>query len=924
MKVGLHFNCKSLSPCSLTPPSYLTFQCIFSQTSLRMITNPPTSVPHLNLPVASLPPSPDKPPTPYGSGLSSTNSPTRSSFQSQGDNNTPAQLSQSTTYLRTPPTSESLRQDGGYFSFRGTSPGRSSGGSFHSSDTGHTGCSYNCSDLLSPPPFQGDDDKPPYRPRSESTDSLSMGRRMRRVQTTPNDKKIKIKRRHRRGHNCRQKKDKGDDGYLLTCWSRSTCQIAPTAPAGHKVLCYDHTGHTSRLLPTSTQQDESRPYGRPMGQSIPRPTNIVVARRWSSVEVGNHHFSPETSVQSKRLKARASTEEDVFIPRNIDFPYQISKPSCNTSDGDIVRVVRELLTIHKLGPDRPELGPPVEPPLSITLRRASRARSIRRSPIDQECSSAVISGQSTPLAGVGGYQYQAKATAATYLITSEDIDSITELIVANLKRKHPLRPRSGTSAHFSRSSRSLSNPDVGLLSSNMSSADPIVLGTDVHESEARVRGQPGYLQVAPDRHRPLQRTPSNRSVHEVLWNGQASSPSSGSAASEENVKTAILCETSVESAASPEIPPSCKEMTLLEKDKGDAFDPNNPRASISEWSCRLQQNYIPTIITSPDLGSNDLTLESATLSTEETHPTRRSSNSTPPKERMPRVRPFPRYAASEEKLQDVVSFPPLSPRKATNDWFSPLPGMETISSLTTHPLTNSRSLYDLGVDVTIGPSGSTTPKAPFTSWVRSAEAFPPQSLSIDFKTDYGFGRMSTSTLADKETRRRSVVKPHPKASARTGQSSAMGSSIGNHSREKRQSSTPYIQRVRTIDNIHKGERETPSTRWRPPSICPPRITSTKINSSPTENEDAEEERVGERLPEIVTRLQRSRSGITDRLSLIQARCPQISKVDCAGIYGTITGTLRRSIAAASEGDTIQHVCNDCAKDSRQPSVDWIG
>lgn len=78
-------------------------------------------------------------------------------------------------------------------------------------------------------------------------------------------------------------------------------------------------------------------------------------------------------------------------------------------------------------------------------------------------------------------------------------------------------------------------------------------------------------------------------------------------------------------------------------------------------------------------------------------------------------------------MQDVVSFPPLTPRKKTIDWYSPLPPIEVEMP--------RRSLYDIGVDVSFGLSSTktVTPRSPQTSWVRSTQV---PSRSIEFNPNY--------------------------------------------------------------------------------------------------------------------------------------------------------------------------------------------
>ncbi|KAG4440913.1 hypothetical protein IFR05_003603 [Cadophora sp. M221] len=663
---------------------------------------------------------------------------------------------------------------------------------------------------------------------------------------------------------------------------------------------------------------------------MPGPAPAVVARRWSSVEVGAHKIRLQSTLQSivpRESNLRGSLNKgDRFSSENLSSRYRSSSFTRGAIDHEIVRAVRERLTTRKVATDH--LENPVEPPLSITLRRASGASGVsglsglsgRNTPraFDKDRYSGEESGGTTPMAGYQDYsQNQNYESTAAYLITNEDIESITLLIAEKLGHSHRSSSRNGAVEDESLPEQSSPTPRTPATSSKGTMhptplpAESTISVADFQHVSVEPPVSCNYLQVN-DLQKPIQRSSSNKSVHEVLWKGSRKSTS------EDDGK---LYDTSSLSGTSPESL-SEKRSKKPSADIGNAFDPNNARESISEWSRRLGQNDIRMVVTSSNSDSADITPKSK-AGTTKNRPPLRSAMSTPKVRVATRVRPFPRYAASHEQLQDVVSFPPLSPRKATSEWFSPLPDMETGSALSTPSPTSSRPLYGLGVDVTMAPSSSTIPKAPFTSWVRSAEVSPSQSPGIEFRADYGFGGLSADAhLVD--GRRKSVIKPHPKATARTGQSFAMGSSIGVHSSERRKSSTPRIQRIRTIDNVHKGERDEPSSRWRPPSICPPRLSPSQLSASPGEPEEVKERRTEERVPEVMTRLQRLRSGITDRISLVEAKSPQLPKSDCAGIYGTITGTLRRSIAAPCEDDSRKHTCDDCANDPRNPSIDWIG
>ena len=907
-----------------------------------MSSTPPTSLPSSTSVPASPTPLENPSQTPAGGSLSS-----RSHTMVQSpppDNNipTPAPLSRSSTLVQTPAISHGQsRQDrGGYFSSRRTqpattqnfaripdnnsmpslSPGLSPAGSFNSSDTGVNRCSYSSSEYLSPPHFQGDDDKPPHISRSESSESLSMMKeKPRREETIPNDRKVRVKRRRRRRYGRRQQTSEGNQHHEHASWEQSVCQLAPTAPTGQKHLC---TGHAGPFVPSKTRHGHTDTFGRVIPQSTQGPASLVVTRRWSSVEVGARQKRLPKGLQSTTSKVAIcrATSKDNNDESNLDHAghrYKSSSFTRGGKDHEIVSAIREKLTVRKV--DTPGLGSLVAPPLSITLRRASDASGSifnrARERDDQNHSSVGNSGLMTPLAGAQHVPGD-KQPSAGYLITNEDIESISLLIKKSLGQylhsydRNSILDESSSAGRISRNTRAPTISGTGGGKPDLLSTDITTNTVDFQPSHSRPSDQNECLEVK-DFQMNIQRSGSDKSVHELLW--QESKSSSEEASSNP-------CDTPPESKTSLNImSEECEVESGIEK--GNAFDPQNARASISDWSGRLSQNDVPIVITSSDSDSNEATPKVESFKARR-RPQVRSAASTP--RVATRIRPFPRYAASHEQLQDVVSFPPLSNRKATNEWISPLPDMEIKSPLSTPPLTNSGSLYEIGVDFTTGPSGATTSKSPITSWVRSAEASPSQSPEIDFRQDYGFGGMSATTKQHNDSRRKSSIKPHPKASPRTGQTFAMGSSIGVHASERRKSSSPHIQRVRTIDNIHKGERDEPASRWRSPSVCPPRLSPSQLSPSPVEAEEIRDQKPEDRVPEMMSRLHRLRSGFTDRISLVEARTPPLPRSDCAGIYGTITGTLRRSIGTSCQDNAATHNCDDCAKDPWNPSVDWIG
>ena len=907
-----------------------------------MSSTPPTSLPTITSVPASPTPLENPSQTPAGGSFSSRSHTIVQSPPPDKNIPTPAPLSRSSTLLQTPPISggQSRQVRGGYFSSRRTqpasnqnfaripdnnsipslSPGLSPAGSFNSSDTGLNRCSYSSSEYLSPPHFQGDDDKPPHISRSESSESLSMMKeKPRREETISNDRKVRVKRRRRRRYGRRQQTSEGNQYHEHASWKQSVCQLAPTAPTGQKHLC---TGHTGPFVPSKTRHGHTDTFGRVIPQSTQGPASLVVTRRWSSVEVGARQKRLPKGLQSTTSKVAIcrATSKDNNDESNLDHAghrYRSSSFTRGGKDHEIVSAIREKLTVRKV--DTSGLGSPVAPPLSITLRRASDASGSSfnrpRERDDQNYSSAGNSGLMTPLAGAQHVPGN-KQPSAAYLITNEDIESISLLIKKSLGQylhsydRNSIIDESSSAGGTSRNTRAPTISGTGGGKPDLLSTDVTTNAVDFQLSHSRPSDQNECLEVK-DFQMNIQRSGSDKSVHELLW--QESKSSSGEASSNP-------CDTPPESKTSLNImSEECEMESGIEK--GNAFDPQNARASTSDWSGRLSQNDVPIVITSSDSDSNEATPKVESFKARR-RPQVRSAASTP--RVATRIRPFPRYAASHEQLQDVVSFPPLSNRKATNEWISPLPDMEITSPLSTPPLTNSGSLYELGVDVTTGPSGATTSKPPITSWVRSAEASPSHSPGIDFRQDYGFGGMSPTIKQHNDSRRKSSIKPHPKASPRTGQTFAMGSSIGVHASERRKSSSPHIQRVRTIDNIHKGERDEPASRWRPPSVCPPRLSPSQLSPSPVEAEESRDQNPEDRVPEMMTRLHRLRSGFTDRISLVEARTPPLPRSDCAGIYGTITGTLRRSIGTSCQDNAATHNCDDCAKDPRNPSVDWIG
>jgi hypothetical protein len=784
------------------------------------------------------------------------------------------------------------------------SPGLSSG----SVNSSRSPCSHTSSEYLTPPRMHIDTDKPPHKSRRPSDDSLTMMHRIiRRANTIPPGGKdlIPKRRNRRRKRKCRHVKVGMEEHQSHAYWWLPGCQVAPTAPVAEKELCLNHVG---AHMPRKTRHGNTDTYGRVLsGMTRGRPVPPLLTRRWSSVEIGAHQVVLRTNLPAglttSEPRATPPAHDGQFTTKDLGVRHRSSTFTRGAIDHDIVRAVREKLTLRKV------VDKQLETPASITLRRASPS-------VMSEAS-----GGSTPLADHYGNILSRRPSAA-YLITTKDIDSITELIEANLQRESQARislqssTRTGSSqsgwSHTPISNLSTKSPSVngrGNVSSN-----GFVTGSRISVPEVQPIGSSShspmdYLQIstAGKKRNAISRADSQNSVHEVIWEGGRGSPQSASSlADEDDQRRVPFCVSSSESGTPRRLNSTEDEQTT--RDKGNAFDPANARASINEWSWRCPQVDIAVVVTSdsdsPDTAFVPKPIKSPIPSRpffpHTAYPPLISRERTSPK-----PKPFPRAAISDDKQKDVISFPAL-PRKRTNDWYQPLPEMQT------SPLpTISKSLYDLGIDANAGDSGSrtVTPKASTISWVRSAELT--RNPSVEFDPGYG-------------VRRKSVVKAPLKACLRTGEFSAMGSSIGSFQGQRSRSSAALLikrKRISTIDNCHKGERDAPVSRWRPPSVCPP-----PKSPSPSEDEDALERPSAPFAP-----WQKLKSGIADRMAMIRGKTPQSPKVDHTGIYGKMTGSVRAvkgdpclSNVNGEEERCAPHGCDDCAKDPRNLSMDWIG
>ena len=750
----------------------------------------------------------------------------------------------------------------------------SGGGSFYSSDSGA---------LLTPPLDMPDFENPPYKPRRQSSESLTMVRRSKRSGTVPQDGDQKSRRRHRRKHKFRNEHSKGavemDEHRSQAYWWLPARQIVPTAPAGMQQLC---AGHKHRTIKAMRKHIIKR--------LMARPTPPVITRRWSSVEIGSDRRSqkvlPKRSITTVLEISPTPVPEDQsakFSPTPLTQQYQDF--TRNVAPHSIVQTVRETLTSR-------EILPEVMAPTTITLRRASRASAMSNVSTGTELISPPrgrSSEEMTPVASFSPSPVTQKRPSTTYLITNKDIDSITELINESFKKK---LEHYGRGDAVSRS-RDSSIGKKGVVVNTLFAAESSVTIADDSTIPVATFDPMNYLQVTSASHkRPnsLKRQHSSpRSIHEVIWEGGGSLQSGSSMTDEDDrSKNASASNCSPhQGTSSPDPRPEQSASKQLGEqhprvETGDAFDPKNARASINEWSWRCPLVEQPIIANLSDSESaHDAHCEKSTKKS--------------------RQASFVAYASPQPRRLEVISFPPL-PRKMTIEWHSPLPDI-TAPSPSPPPLQRlprPQSLYDIGIDACIGASEP----SPSLGMHKSTEKFDAREPN---HTD-------ECSVSESNTHRKSIIKMHPKAPARVGISCTMGCSIGSSSGARKNSkSPPGLKRVTTIDNPHKGEREGPWIKPRQDSSYP-----TPVDTS-LDQEDLDELWSATKPPSRNQTPTPKATGADKRVP--SRKSPQLIS-DFRHIYNKITGSV--SAGEPCNLDLKPHECDDCAKDPRTPDEDWIG
>lgn len=321
-----------------------------------------------------------------------------------------------------------------------------SSGTYFSSETGNSEWSYASSELLTPPLFQGDTDNPPFKAEDQDATSFKMNAKAGRSSTTQNGEED-VEHCRTRHHRKRKKR-------LRESHKRShapICQVAPTAPTGHKHLC---KGHVGRYRPRRFDRGNTDTYGRMLPRLPSDPPPPLISRRWSSVESGTHQQRLKALSKRPTLPANPTVFRDrKAFPYATHRRYRSSTFTLGDNHHDIVRSIRKKLTLRKVPPSC------LSVPTTITLRRASENSNEAESSVttdkppmnDQEVDRDT---QDEPDSTMGG----PKRRDTLFMITRKEIDSIAEFLEEKMRRIH--LPRGRRTAPAERPARSGSSKEA--------------------------------------------------------------------------------------------------------------------------------------------------------------------------------------------------------------------------------------------------------------------------------------------------------------------------------------------------------------------------------------------------------------------------------------------------------------------------------
>ena len=644
----------------------------------------------------------------------------------------------------------------------------------------------------------------PYKARKLSSESLTMVKKKARRNTEG----VRKKRKRRCRGTCNQgmkmeaKRLAAAERDYNSHWLPPT-QVAPTALEGTK-------------LP-NTRKDHCLPRRLGKRRLMSEPAAPIVSRRWSSVEIGTHQLKLRPLLKPNSgqhvQESQPTTRNAFFGSSPLVERNRSSSFTAGARYNDTVRSLRERLTVRKVSNNQ------MLKPSAITLRKPSASNKSDMSSTMGTSPFLTTPGAMSAIPSLSSryptYSENLPQDTEAYIITREDVEAVMELLQVGLlhtQEDHlPVSAVSGSSRdqsprgsrlsslsltykgvvpvarpssceihiHAAQSDNSkeasqLGNSTTRTFSPNLSRSPTCIMNPEIS-------GNPeNFLGISQTNFGGLDRLSEGNpeSVHEVIWEEHSQQESHLSERDHVHLEGESECSsqasTNRDDIASPGHDDARNSFYHLEnpdqdhrrsKNKG-TFDPTDARMSISKWSWQCE----PAV---NEDGVNFITI-----------------------------------VEQESPKDHVISFPPL-PRKSTNEWRSPLPDISTAireSRLLGDMLSKgshvrpSHSLYSIGIDARTAISspmlsGMATTPITRSPWLNETTISPPERVCSwldNFESDALKRQKSDSGIQ----RKKSIIKAHPKAPARSGNAAAIGSSLGSCTGVRRCASSQTLSKSR--------------------------------------------------------------------------------------------------------------------------------
>lgn len=738
----------------------------------------------------------------------------------------------------------------------------------------YTSNSDGSSDLLTPPVRREYADPPPYKPRTPDSSSLTMSklRRTRSISFGERD----ARKRRRRAQSNRNRRLRERDFKLHSSWWHGSCQLTWQGDE------YNHFYQRRNNVPLGISDQYSSNF--PSFESSRTSTFTVVqplARRWSCMEIrGQAHVDSQAPCKTAPLTGSTSFMDQLVSQYLETQPRSSTSGTAIAQNHDIIRTIWKTLTTHKV--------PSLEVPDLITLRRAT----VSQRPKMTEAEDVDISVEESEI-----YSDE-DGTPESYIITKGDINAITDLIRAALYDNRHTNVGFVNNPPSGNMPRAPTFTEKGLVvgagtvvESTISSAEVQLCLSDGHQP-------PNFLHVVSETTvvTPTPVLPSKKSLHEILWEGNISPTTSEEAMAP--LKSAGSFDNADDVIAPEHDFPT--PMTLRIPDSAHYFDPNCLSPEKNHWPFRSPRDEIDFVFpSSSDIVDTLAKIEAPSITSpvRSSRPTLKSHGATM---QVPQIeKPSPLLSPIEwtrkDSLQDVLSFPPL-PARSSNDWHSPLPPVDC-------PTLVTRSLYDIGLDINCGPPTPSiltcqvlSPQPSRTSWIRTAESSAKVSRVPSVAFDPGY------VVCQKSLRNPHTDVPIIEETFAVEEATGLSTSAPIMS-DFVAEITQGIKRVKTIDNVHKGERPGHWSPYRPPSIYPAAVTP-----SPSERSTDEDKQLSTKIGNKPSNLKAS----IDSLDLLQNTSPP-----SPGTPWPVQHGIEMQLGGmALHEDCSAHVCDDCAMDPR--------